>query len=285
MEAAGRQGPLPQYRRPDHLRVPDAAAPGRGGRARDARRAQRLRAVGRHRAGARSGRRRVHAPRHAARPPIAWSSPSGTSEGIELALTALAGAGRRGADPGADLSALHRRAREDRRAGGVLPHRPGAAAGCRTSIRSGSLITPATRALVVDRSEQSDRRRSTRPTCAARWSSSPTSTTSRCSPTRSTPTSRSTARSTPIASAQSGCAGHHLLVAVEGLPRAGLARRLDGGRPHRAPRRRARRRSRSWRTDGCAAPAPMEYAIVAALNGDRIAPAAVPRRAARAGRR
>ena len=59
---------------------------------------------------------------------------SGTSEGIELALTALAGAGRRSAGADADLSALHRGARQDRRARGLLPHRSRRAAGCPTSI-------------------------------------------------------------------------------------------------------------------------------------------------------
>ena len=72
-----------------------------------------------------------------------------------------------------------------------------------------------------------------------------------------------------IAQLESRRAGHHVLVAVEGVPRARLALGMDGRRPDRAARRRARRRSRSWRTAGCAAPAPMEYAIVAALNGDR----------------
>ena len=66
-------------------------------------------------AGARSGRRRADRrgmPVSADRVVIT----SGTSEGIELALTALAESGRRGADPVADLSALYRGAREDRRA-------------------------------------------------------------------------------------------------------------------------------------------------------------------------
>ena len=57
VEAAGQEGPLPEYRRPDHLRVQDPAAHDRGGGARDARRPQRLRAVGRDPAGARGGRR------------------------------------------------------------------------------------------------------------------------------------------------------------------------------------------------------------------------------------
>ena len=48
---------------------------------------------------------------------------SGTSEGIELALTAHRRRRRSGAGAVADLSALHRGAREDRRRAGVLPHR------------------------------------------------------------------------------------------------------------------------------------------------------------------
>ena len=57
--------------------------------------------------------------------------------------------GRRGARAGADLSALHRGAREDRRAAGLLPARRPTTAGCRTSSTFDSLIGPATRALVV----------------------------------------------------------------------------------------------------------------------------------------
>ena len=97
------------------------------------------------------------------------------------------------------------------------------------------------------RARSSSSIRTTRParpiptTCAARCSRSPTSTTSRCSPTRSTATSPSTARCRAIAQPRSRRAGHHVLVAVEGVPRAGLALRLAGGRPDRAARRRARR--------------------------------------------
>ena len=102
-----------------------------------------------HRAGARGGR--GGATRRAAgrSRPIACSSPPGTSEGIELALTALVDERRRSARADADLSALHGGAREDRRARALLPHRSGAAAGCRISIISTALVTPATRALVV----------------------------------------------------------------------------------------------------------------------------------------
>ena len=60
------EGPLPQHRRPDHLRIQDAAAPDRGGRAGHARRPQRLRAVGRHSRRPREAvAERVRAARHA----------------------------------------------------------------------------------------------------------------------------------------------------------------------------------------------------------------------------
>ena len=73
---------------------------------------------------------------------------SGTSEGIELALTALAEAGRRGARPGADLSALHGGAGEDRRPRRCSTGRIRRPAGCPDLDHIRSLITPATRALV-----------------------------------------------------------------------------------------------------------------------------------------
>ena len=52
----------------------------------------------------------------------------------------------------------------------------------------------------------------------------------------------------------SGCAGHLLLVALESVPGARLAGRLDGGQQHATHGRCARRRSRSWPMDGCARP-------------------------------
>ena len=129
------EGPLPEYRRPDHFRVPDAAAHDRGGRARDARRPQRLRAVGRHPGGARGGRRRVRAARHAddAR---SRRHHVGHIRRDRARADRAGRAGRRSADPGADVSALHRGAREDRRARGLLPDRSSDAAGSRTSITS-----------------------------------------------------------------------------------------------------------------------------------------------------
>ena len=135
VEAAGTRGSLPQYRRPDHFRLPDAAPSRRGGRARDSRRAQRLRAVGRHRRAREAvadecGRRGM--PLSADRVVLT----SGTSEGIELALTALAEAGDEVLVPvptyplyTAVLAKIGARR-------GLLPDGSGAAAGCRISITS-----------------------------------------------------------------------------------------------------------------------------------------------------
>ena len=74
VEAAGPTGPLPQHRRSDSVRLPHAAASGRSGRRGDARRAQRLYAVGRHRS--RRGRRSPASTSRAAcrSPPTAWCS-------------------------------------------------------------------------------------------------------------------------------------------------------------------------------------------------------------------
>ena len=80
---------------------------------------------------------------------------SGTSEGIELALGALADAGDEVLVPTPTYPLYTAVLAQDRRARGVLPHR---------SRRNGwlpdlddikRLITPATRALVADRSQQS----------------------------------------------------------------------------------------------------------------------------------
>ena len=62
---------------------------------------------------------------------------------------------------------------------------------------------------------------------------------------------------------------HFLFEPVEGVPRAGLARRVDGRRLDAAPRRARSRRSRSSRTAGCAAPGRCSTRVVAALTGDR----------------
>ena len=151
---------------------------------------------------------------------------------------------------------------------GVLSHRSGerlAARPRRTSAPDHARDPGAGR----DRPEQSDRRLVSARRAARRWSTSPTSTTFRCWPTRSTPTSRSTVRVGAIAAAQSGRAGHHLLVVVEGLPGARLAGRLAGGRADTDGWTRCCRAVKKLADGRLCATGPMEYAITAALNGDR----------------
>ena len=72
--------------------------------------------------------------------------------------------------------------------------------------------------------------------------------------------------------------GDHLLVAVEGVPRAGLARGLDGGRPDRSSRRRARRVKKLADGRLCAT-GPMRMRWCRAQRRS-LAPGGVPRRAA-----
>ena len=146
-------------------------------------------------AGARSGGRRVRPARHAGDAGPRRHHRRAPPKGIELALTALAGARRRGARPGADLSALHRGARQDRRASRSSTGTDPDTRWLPDLDHIRSLIDAAHARAGRHRSEQSDGRDLSRATCGARCSRSPTSTTSRCSPTRSTPTSRSTARS------------------------------------------------------------------------------------------
>ena len=165
-----------------------------GGRARDARRPQRLRPVGRHPAGARSGRgtntRRAAFPISADRVFIT----AGTSEGIELALSALVDDGRRSARADADLSALHGGARQDRRARAATTAPIRRAAGCRTSITSRAW-SRRRRARSSSSIRTTRPARSTRPRRGARCSTSPSGTASRSSPTRSTAISATTGRS------------------------------------------------------------------------------------------
>ena len=145
--------------------------------------------------------------------------------------------GRRGARPAADVSALHGGAREDRRAAALLPHRsgprlaarprspaqPGHAAHARAGrdrpeqSRPARCIPPATRR-ALDRV-----RRGARPDDPGR---------------RGLRRSRLRRAGAAARHARSRRADHLALEPVEGVPRARLARRLDGGGRDAAARRR-----------------------------------------------
>ncbi len=120
---------------PISVRLPHPAPPGRGHRQGDARRSQRLHRVARH-LSRRARPRPPISPRAGPddRSPIACCITSGTSEGIELTLTALRQRRRRGARADADLSALYGGARQDRRQPRATTAPIRRAAGCRTSI-------------------------------------------------------------------------------------------------------------------------------------------------------
>ena len=91
-------------------------------------------------------------------PPIACSSPPGTSEGDRARAERARRPGRRGARADADLSALHGGARQARRARALLPDRSARADGCRTSIISRTRRHAGDARARRDRSEQPDRR-------------------------------------------------------------------------------------------------------------------------------
>ena len=146
-----------QHRRPGRVRIQDAAASHCRGRARDARRPQRLRSVGR--ASRRRARRWRPSTRRAAFPvsPDRVFITAGTSEGHRARADALWSTRRRSARADADVSAVHGGARQDRRARALLPH------GSRPRMDAGSR-SPAQSRHARDaragrhRSEQSDRR-------------------------------------------------------------------------------------------------------------------------------
>ena len=177
---------------------------------------------------------------------------AGTSEGIELALTALA-------EPGDEVLVpvptypLYTAVLAKIGARPVFYRTTTrATAGCPTSSEIRRLIGPATRALVVidpnnptgatyprgrpARADR-DRRRAQHPAARRRGLRRPR-------------LRRSGRRDRE---ARSRRADHHLLVAVEGLPRARLALGMAGGRPHASGWTTCSARSRSWRTAGCAA--------------------------------
>ena len=178
---------------------------------------------------------------------------AGTSEGIELALSALVERRRRSARADADLSAVHGGAREARRARACTTGPIRRAAGCRISITSRA-SSRRRRARSSSSIRTTRPARPIRPRRGARCSTSPSGTASRSSPTRSTAISATTARSPPIGSLDPDAP----IISFSSLSKAYLApgwrTRLAGRRPVAAPRRRASRRSRSWPTAACAAP-------------------------------
>ena len=200
---------------------------------------------------------------------------SGTSEGIEIALGALADAGDEVLVPTptyplytAVLAKIGARA-------GVLPHRSRRSTGCPTSTTSTAADVERDARARRDRSEQPDRRglsgeHATRAHRDRRQSR------------RADPRRRGLQRSRVrrpgvrcMASARARRADHFVLVAVEGIRRARLARRLAGRRPLAIGWTTCSRRSRSWPTAALCSPGPMQYGIEAALTGRAIASARV----------
>ena len=88
----------------------------------------------------------------------------------------------------------------------------------------------------------------------------------------------------PLAAMAPDAAIISYLEPLEGLPRAGLARRLDGGRP--TPRLDEALAAIKKLADGrLCSPGPMQYAVTAALTGDRSHQVTFRHGAARARRR
>ena len=246
-----------------------------------ARRPQQLRTFGRHPGGARSGRRRIHAARipghagprrssrRAPRKGSSWRSARSVDDGDEVLVpmptyplyTAV-------------LAKLGARART------IGPTRR--TAGCPISITSRASSRPRTRALVViDPNNPTGAvyptRRPTR-----RCSTSPTARAARSSPTRCTAISAYEGPRRAAGQPRSRRADHLVLEPVEGLSRARLAHRLDGGRPLAAAGRRRGRAMRKLADGRLCSTVPMQYAIAGGAERGRVAPGGVPRRAARA---
>ena len=239
VEAGRHAGALFEHRRSESVRVPHAAASDRGGGARHARRPQRLHGVGRHRRSARGGRRRFRRTRRAPCIPDRVLITSGTSEGLELALTAIVDEGEAVLVPSptyplytavlAKIGAEPQYYRTD-------PHQSLAARPRRPARR----ITPTDARARGHRSEQPDRRdlsgrgpaRADRDRRGARPRD---------------PRRRGVRRPAydgPVAAdgdARSRRGDHFVFEPVEGVSRAGLAGGVDGGRRDAAARRRAGR--------------------------------------------
>ena len=177
---------------------------------------------------------------------------SGTSEGIELALTALAEAGDEVLVPvptyplyTAVLAKIGARA---------VFYRTDPARGWLPDVEHiRSLITPATRALVVI-----DPNNPTGATYPVEMRRALVELADRHNiPLLADEVYADLAFDGPVPAIAAGVsrrAGDHVLVAVEGVSGARLARRLDGRQQHAAHGRCAWRRSRSSRTAGCARP-------------------------------
>ena len=176
---------------------------------------------------------------------------SGTSEGIELALTALAGPGDEVLIP-VPTYPLYT---------AVLAKIGATPVFYRTDERRGwqpdvehvrSLITPATRALVVI--DPNNPTGATYSTDARRAFVDLAD--QHNFPLLADEVYADLAFDGPvpaIAALNDGGAGHYVFVVVQGVSGSGLAVGMAGGREDRSAGRCARQQSRSWRTAGCAA--------------------------------
>ena len=200
--------------------------------------------------------------------PIASCMTAGTSEGIELALTALAGPGDEVLVP-VPTYPLYTAVLAKIGARPVFYRPSPTTAGCRTS----SEIRPADHARRPARSSSSIRTirpaRAIPPRCGARCSQIADE---HNIPLLADEVYADLAFDGPV-DAIASLEPDAPVITFSSLSKAYLAPGwrsgwLAVGRTERLDDVLGRR-SRSWRTAGCAAPAPMEYAIVAALNGDR----------------
>ena len=208
---------------------------------------------------------------------------SGTSEGHRARAQRARRRGRRSAGADADLSALHGGAREDRRARGLLPHRSGErlAAGPRSPAAARHAGDARARR---HRSEQPDRRRLSGGDAPRADRARRSRTACRSSPTRSTATSASTAR------CRCSAASSPTRRSSRSRPcRRRISRRA--GAPAGWPSADAERlddvlAAIKKLADGrLCSPGPMQYAVAAALTGDRSHQRDVPRGAPARARR
>ena len=201
---------------------------------------------------------------------------AGTSEGIELALSALVDDGGEVLVPmptyplytavlaKLGAQAKYYRARSGARldAGSRSPREPGHAGDARARRH---------------RSEQPDRRASIRPRRGARCSTSPTRTASLILADEVYGDLGYDGPVAPHRQSRSRRADHLVLEPVEGVSRAGLAHRLDGDRPLAAAGRRAWRRSRKLADGRLCSTVPMQYAVARGADRRPLASAGVPR--------